>query len=181
MGAGQSKADLEEEKVFYSETPIQFSEEVVNHLVDQSASPRPSPERQTTLDSHVRARIQAELERLRQEEEEVRSEIERALEKENLDKERPADDEEGSTGSVKSSAALLGDLEEVRQKVERYHRRSLESEPELQAKGQAVAACYKANPTRTLDCWREVSEFRSTVAQLEQVSLLRFATHNCKH
>lgn len=91
----------------------------------------------------MRARIQAELDRLRQEEEEVRSEIERALEKENLDKERPADDEEGSTGSLKSSAALMGDLEEVRQKVERYHRRSLEAEPELQAKSQAVAACYK--------------------------------------
>ncbi|CAL1703844.1 unnamed protein product [Somion occarium] len=168
MGASQSRPE-EEDKVFYSDTPIQFSEDIINQLADQVASPEPSPERQSTLDSHVRARIQSELERLRQEEEIVKSEIERALEKENLDKEisLSEESEDGSAGSVKSSAALLGDLEEIRHKVEKYQR-TQEEATEFQTKSQAVASCYSANPTRTLDCWKEVAEFKDSVAQLEQ-------------
>ncbi|KAK7693050.1 hypothetical protein QCA50_002615 [Cerrena zonata] len=170
MGAGQSQPDREEDKIFYSNTPISFSEDVVNHLTDQVASPNPSPERQSTLDAHVRARIQSELQKLQQEEEVVKSEIERALEKENLDKERELseDSEDGGVGSVKSSAVLMGDLEEVRQKVEKYQRRTSEETSEWMAKRQAVQSCYSSNSKQTLDCWKEVTEFKASVGQLEQ-------------
>ena len=127
----------------------QFSPDVVNHLADNVATPEPSPERQATIDAQIRSRIQTELQHLRQEEEEVREEIERALEKENLDRERAmageeSESEDGAAGGVKSSAALMGDLEEVRQKVERFQsRRALTEFPEVQARSDAVINCYR--------------------------------------
>jgi len=174
MGANQSTPQTDE-KVFSSETPIQFSQDVVNQLSDNLASPDTPPERQSSIDAHVRSRIQAELARLREEEEQVKQEIEHALEKENLDRERGMAGEEsesegeGGAGSVKSSAALMGDLEELRRKVEKYHtRHELEGYSAVQAKGEAVVSCYKSHPSTPLDCWREVSEFKASVAQVEE-------------
>lgn len=109
------------------------------------ASPDPPPERQSSIDAQIRARIQSELARLRAEEEEVKAEIEHALEKENLDRERAMAGAEGDeAGTVKSSTALLGDLEELRSKVDRFKtRRELEDYAQVQAKGEAVVSCYK--------------------------------------
>ena len=79
----------------------------------------------------------------------MREEIERALEKENLDRERgmageDGSEEAGSAGSVKSSAALMGDLEELRQKVEKYHaRQDSEELATVRAKGEEVVLCYQ--------------------------------------
>jgi len=177
MGAGQSKADTEE-KVFYNQTSVQFSQDVVNHLADNSLSPETSPERQTTLDSHVRARIQAELEHLRAEEENVQQQIELALEKENIDREislaggDSETSEEVVQGDVKNSTILLGDLEEIRSKVDRFQaRRQLSDYPAVKESGEAVVLCYKQNPTTPLDCWQQVSEFRASVAQAESERL----------
>ncbi|THH20931.1 hypothetical protein EW146_g492 [Bondarzewia mesenterica] len=173
------KAD-DEPKIFYNETPIQFSQDLVNHLSDHLATTETPPERQSTLDGHVRARIEIELSRLREEEDQVRQQIELALEKENMDREREmagdasaaADADTDTIGDVKSSHTLLGDLEEVRSKIERYQtRQQLVEMPELKAKGEAVVSCYKSNPSTTLDCWHEVSEFRSAVSQVEQVCI----------
>lgn len=98
----------------------------------------------------------------------------------------------GAVGSVRSSTVLMGDLEELRQKVERFQtRRALSEFPEVQAKSEAVVSCYKyvpvvsrvsvpqnvdvnyrSHPTTSLDCWREVHEFKNAVASVEQVSTL---------
>lgn len=169
----------------------------MNHLADRLASPETTPERQSTLDAHIRSRIQSELEHLRKEEENVRQEIEKALEKENLDRERTmagtASETEGDAlGDVKSSAALVGDLEEIRSKVDRFQtRRDLSAFPAVKADGEAVISCYqcvyflfdtstallicifvRANPTTPLDCWRQVQNFKASVAQVEQVCTL---------
>ena len=139
----------------------------------------------------MRARIDADVARLKEQESDVVREIEAALERENLDRERSmagAADEPGA-GDVKSSAVLMEDLEEIRQKVERYNnRRELAEHPELKAKSDAVVECYqcvyllyiyrayaeiicRSHPKTTLDCWREVEEFHSAVADVEHVSL----------
>ncbi|KAJ8483336.1 hypothetical protein ONZ45_g14638 [Pleurotus djamor] len=140
MGASQSRQDNA------PETSIQFSPGVVAQLSDNAASPGPSPERQATLDDHVRSRIQAELQHLRAEEEAVRLEIEKALERENLDKEKAMAgdvDEEGS-GSVKSSISLLGDLEEIQEKVQRTKQKQNQEHVEAaQLSAQAVVSCYQ--------------------------------------
>ena len=126
----------------------QFSQDVVNQLSDRLHTSKTTPERQSTLDAHIRSRIQSELEHLKQEEEYVRQEIERALEKENLDRERSMAGEasEGgdAIGSIKSSALLMGDLEEIRSKVDKYQaKRDLSKFPDVKASGDAVASCYK--------------------------------------
>jgi altered-inheritance-of-mitochondria protein 13 len=90
-------------------------------------------------------------------------------------------------GDIKNSTVLLGDLEEVRQKVEKYRERaSLTDHLSVKVAREAVASCYqyvppppepeslsyhpyRANPTTTLNCWSEVAAFRSSVAELEQV------------
>ena len=147
MGASQSKGNSDN-KVFYYETPIKvsfrfaratqltcslkFSPDVVNHLSDQLASHETSAERQTTLDAHIRSRIQSDLRRLRDEEESVRQQIEAALEKENLEKEK---------SMTKSSTSLMGDLEEIRSKVDRFESRQ-EFEG-VKQKGEAVVSCYR--------------------------------------
>ncbi|EJF62523.1 hypothetical protein BD309DRAFT_946108 [Dichomitus squalens] len=174
MGASQSSPQ-QDEKVFTPDTSLHFSEDVVNQLVDHKESPEIAHERQLTIDAHIRARIQSELTRLHREEERVREEIERALEKENLDRERSmagedsAAEEAGSAGSVKSSAALMGDLEELRQKVEKYHARQQSEElSAVRTKGEEVVLCYQSNPTTTLNCWKTVEEFKASVARVEQ-------------
>ncbi|EPQ58514.1 hypothetical protein GLOTRDRAFT_127009 [Gloeophyllum trabeum ATCC 11539] len=161
MGAGQSKAESDEH----------FSEEVVNNLSDNLASPDTPPERQSSLDAHIRSRIQVELARLREEEEHVREEIERALEKENLDRERDmaGDETDSGVGQVKSTTALLGDVDELRKQVERFHSKKDDDDfVAARLKSEAVVQCYKNNPSTTLDCWKQVDEFKASVAHLEE-------------
>jgi len=168
MGADQSKPSQEEEKVVYSDqSNVSFSSDLLNHLSDSLSSPTPTPARQETLDSHIRQRIQTELQRLQAEEQEVRAEIERVLEKENLDKEVAGAEE----GKEVHSEILSRDMEELKKKVEKFEgARAMRGEgrEEVKAKQEAVVSCYKSNPSRPLDCWREVGDFKESVAKLEQ-------------
>lgn len=98
-----------------------------------------TPERQLALDSHIRARIKDELERLKGEEEDVRKEIELALEKENLDRETSmANDDDGDRTS---SSIILGDMHEIRSRIEKYPSRINGDGAEVD--GNAVVECYK--------------------------------------
>jgi altered-inheritance-of-mitochondria protein 13 len=212
MGASQSKAD--NEQVFYNRVPIQVdtfnqraytahtrtipqvSPELVSQLSDATLSPDVSPARQAVLDASVCAKISAEAARLHEGDDVLRREIEAALERENLDRERSMAGDADEHGNVKNSTALLGDLEEVRQKVDRYRARaSLADHPDVKKASEAVASCYqcvsfclpcyehlgdvlsnRANSTTTLNCWSEVAAFRGAVARLEQVVPNNFLT-----
>ncbi|KAG6845047.1 hypothetical protein H0H87_001384 [Tephrocybe sp. NHM501043] len=167
MGASQSSTS---EHVFPNETPIGFSRDVVNDLSDRAESTETSPERQSSLDAQIRRRIQNEIDALKEQEDQVRQEIELALEKENLDREKGvSDDGSEGTGRIPSSTELMGDLEEIRSKVDRYQsRRDLTEFPEVKSAGAAVVSCYRAHSSTPLDCWREVAQFKDSVAQVEQ-------------
>ena len=92
----------------------------------------------------MRAKISAEAARLHEGDDVLRREIEAALERENLDRERSMTGDADEHGDVKNSTALLGDLEEVRQKVDRYRARaSLADHPEVKQASGAVASCYR--------------------------------------
>ncbi|KDR81354.1 hypothetical protein GALMADRAFT_89183 [Galerina marginata CBS 339.88] len=176
MGASQSTSNSPGEKVFQNETPISFSPDVVNQLSDRLETPETTPERQSILDAHIRARIRDELEHLKRDEHNVQKEIESALEKENLDRETSmagevSDDGGSTTGNIRNTAALLGDLEEIRAKIERHQSNKRSPEfPEVEANAAAVAKCYKKNKDLPLLCRPEVSKFKAAVDRLEQVS-----------
>jgi altered-inheritance-of-mitochondria protein 13 len=135
----------------------QVSSELATQLSDTSLSPEVTPTRRTLLDNDVRAKIGAEAARLRghgsaDDHHEagvdiVQREIEAALERENLDRERGMTGDAGDAGEhgdVKNSTVLLGDLEEVRQKVDRYRTRaSLTEHPEVKEAREAIAPCYR--------------------------------------
>ncbi|KAF7338530.1 hypothetical protein MVEN_02079200 [Mycena venus] len=158
MGASNS--------TLHDSAPVTFSQDLVDTLADNAASPSPSPARQNTIDTQIRARIQAELEHLRAEDQAVRDQIQAALEKENLDRERTM---AGDPDSVKTSPALLADLEEVRAKVDRFHaRRDLSEYPALRETSEALVACYKNNLATPLDCWQQVDKFKASVAEIEK-------------
>jgi len=174
MGASQSKPDGD--KVFYNETPIQFSQEVIDHLQESAGSPGTSPERQSTLDAHIKARINAELGRLREEEKLVREQIEAALEKENLSRERDGLGSDEIEGGTTSSSSIQGALDEVQKKVDRFHaKRDINGYLFVNESSQKLIECYRSHQKTPLDCWREVDAFKSAVAMEEQkyVSSLR--------
>lgn len=159
------------------------------------------------LDVHVRTRIQDEIARLRSEEEEVHRQIEVALERENIDKERDIageqqegeGDGEGPDGVFRSSDSLRADLEAIQKKVERFHNRSsLEDMPEAKESQERLLECYRFvlaklrvlsffllnilffsrnNPTTSLNCWKEVADFKTAVQDAEHVRLSSFALH----
>lgn len=117
---------------------------MINHLQESGGSPGTSPERQSTLDTHIRARINAELGRLREEEKVVREQIEAALEKENLSKERMGTDGDEAEGGVNSSSSIQGALAEVQMKVDRFHaKRDLSGYLLVSESSQKLIECYR--------------------------------------
>jgi len=165
MGANNSKPD--DEKVFQNEIPISFSPDVVNQLSNHLEASETTPERQLTLDSHIRARIKDELERLKEDEEQVRREIERALEKENLDRENSMAND--GDGDRTSSSILLGDMHEIRSRIEKYPSRI--NGDGVEVDGNAVVECYKNNKTMPLECWSQVRSFKASVERVEQKTI----------
>ena len=122
----------------------QFSQQVIDHLQESTGSPSTSPERQSTLDAHIRARINAELGRLREEERVVREQIEAALEKENLTKERTVTDSDETEGGVNSSSSVQGALDEVQKRVDRFHaKRDLGGYLLVSESSQKLIECYR--------------------------------------
>ncbi|KAK4051798.1 hypothetical protein OIV83_002503 [Microbotryomycetes sp. JL201] len=178
MGASGSKADVEQsgdETTFFAQksSPVQFSDTLINHL--QTAS-GPTPDgsvpssRQQTLDQHIQSRIQSELKRLREQEAQVRQEIERALEKENLDREKG---KAGDVAGLSHSASLLKDLEELEARTVKLRQESskqLESEPwkAVDSGRQTLVECLRNNKQSPLDCQAQVQKFKEAVAGVER-------------
>lgn len=117
---------------------------MIDHLQESAGSPDTSPDRQSTLDAHIRARINAELGRLREEEKLVREQIEDALEKENLSRERAGMDGDGAEGGVTSSSSIQDALDEVQRKVDRFHaKRDIGGYQFVSESSQKLIECYR--------------------------------------
>ncbi|CCO26074.1 hypothetical protein BN14_00091 [Rhizoctonia solani AG-1 IB] len=154
--------------VYSNETPIQFSKDVINHLSDTRDSPNPAPERQRALDTVVQQRIQSEMKRLHEAESLVQADIEAALERENLDREKQVAETDSAGGS---SDELRNELEEVQKRADRFKSRlSLEHAPEVKETQAKLLACYRNNSDRPLDCWEEAAQFKEAVSKLEKAS-----------
>ena len=78
-----------------------------------------------------------------------------------------------------SSQLLQQELDRVKTQIEKYNRRDMASFPEVVKARQAVVQCYRYVSTtcltysdhagRTLDCWKEVEQFKNAFAEAEKV------------
>lgn len=112
----------------------QFSPSLVSRLSSPAPDADAGKKPASSTDEIVRRRLAAEAEHIRAQEAEILNKISAALEKENLDKEKPG----------MSSEVLGRDIEEVREKVERMkkERESKEGEGVRRAR-QGVVECYR--------------------------------------
>lgn len=119
----------------------QFAPSLIHHLSD-SSDPKdgsaPSSQRQATLDAHIRERIQRELAQLRADEAEIRAQVQRTLEKENIEREK----QEAPEGGL-DSREVQKELDALRGKVERARRKRDGIDERVAPKRQAVVECYK--------------------------------------
>ena len=151
--------------------------------------PAPSPDtgRQEVLDSTIKQKIHEELTKLRKQEEEVQKQIQLALEKENIENQSKSWFSGGDKGQ--SSALLQQELDRVKQTIEKYNKqRDVSSFPGLKEARDAVISCYRyvrapramerngpltpaysEKPERSLDCWKQVEDFKHAVAKAEKV------------
>ncbi|KLO13600.1 hypothetical protein SCHPADRAFT_940261 [Schizopora paradoxa] len=181
MGASQSSQRAEDDSAVGS-TPIQFSRDVVNEMTDSMVAAHPSS---SSLDDRIRAQIKSEIQRLHDTEEEVQKEIAIALAKENDDgvhsraaaatatpeqdgDETVEEEKEEATSHALNSILLSGDIEEVRQKVDKFAERKSVVDAQTSDAAGSLLSCYKKNSSRPLDCWKEVETFRTLVADTER-------------
>lgn len=106
--------------------------------------------------------------RLKSEEAEIISQVEAALEKENLDRELSS----ASEGKETSSVVLERDVEEITRKVERHREKREGLDGQMKESREALESCYKRNEGHPLDCWREVADFKLAAEGIEKASLV---------
>ncbi|PWN49041.1 hypothetical protein IE53DRAFT_388761 [Violaceomyces palustris] len=150
---------------------LQFGRSLLNHLDKKSLAAATSggenggAENVAQIDAGVQEKIRSELERLRKEEEDVRRQIQEALERENaeIESSQPG-------GKNKNSNILKAELDQVRARIERHKSvKDLSSlHPGLDKAREAVVKCYRERPDRSLDCWKETQAFKEAVASAEK-------------
>ncbi|KAJ2459111.1 hypothetical protein GGF42_001669 [Coemansia sp. RSA 2424] len=151
MGASNSKK--EPVYVYASEVPIGFTAQLKEKLVSEATLPPPSQPNApaaTTNSRDLADKI----------DEGVAKELARILEKSQLE-ELMAKDRQASTSDL---------LREIRDVSHQLSSSTTVTSPTFELSLQArdrVTACLKENAGRTLDCWKEVAEFKSLVATLE--------------
>jgi len=191
MGAGQSKPDESTKHVFASDTPIQFSQELIDSL---QASAETNSTRAKTLELHIAQRVAAELEKIRNHESSALEEARKKLTAAN-EQAGSSDSSSSSSSSSSSDHSLLQipsispkDLLEssdekqrktqtsakVQQEIEKLkqtlgQRKVLKELPnEVESARQDVISCLRINDRKPLDCWKEVEVFKRAVRQMEE-------------
>ncbi|KAH0846143.1 hypothetical protein AYO21_09160 [Fonsecaea monophora] len=186
MGAGQSKPDESTKHVFTSDTPIQFSQELIDSL---QASSETNSTRAKTLELHIAQRVAAELEKIRKHEasvlEEARKKIaasgEAASDSPSSDSSllhlspiSPKDLLPGSDSDdqkkAPSSQKVQQEIEKLKQTLgQRKTLRELPKEVEnaWAIRRQDVISCLRINDRKPLDCWKEVEIFKREVRKME--------------
>ncbi|KAI9721261.1 MAG: hypothetical protein M1812_002423 [Candelaria pacifica] len=184
MGSSTSKPSSQSSQhVFTSETPVRFSQELVDSL---QASNETNSTREKTLELHIQTRVTSELERIQARETQTLKDLE--------DKISSAEDSTTSTSNTQaltsdqskgsggrdSTAKAAGDklrdlgresvqrdIDELRKKLE-GRKKVEELDKGVEKAKDEVVACLRINDRRPLDCWQEVEAFRREVGRLEK-------------
>ncbi|KAI9870063.1 MAG: hypothetical protein M1830_004718 [Pleopsidium flavum] len=185
MGSGTSKSSPQSSQhVFASETPVRFSQELVDSL---QASTETDSTREKTLELHIQSRVAEELQRLEARESQILKDLE---EKISSTSDSTTDsthtpstttpDQSQSHGGKDHSAKAAGDklrnlgresiqkeIDELRNKLNGRKKLGPLDKGVEKAK-EDVVKCLRMNDRRPLDCWREVEAFKREVRRLEK-------------
>ncbi|KAF6233142.1 hypothetical protein HO173_008686 [Letharia columbiana] len=192
MGSGPSKpAPSSTQHVFSSETPVRFSQDLVNAL---QASPETDSTRAKDLELHIQSRVTAELARLdaetTQELTDLEARISSTPDSTTESTNTPSTtipDQTSSSGGPDHKAKAEGDrtrdlsrvkvqeeIEKLKSKLkERQLKEDIMKDTEVNKAKEKVVACLRLNDRRPLDCWKEVETFRREVGRLEGAFLGR--------
>ncbi|KAI9701235.1 MAG: hypothetical protein M1836_001904 [Candelina mexicana] len=184
MGSSTSKPSSQNSRhVFTSETPVRFSQELVDSL---QASNETNSTREKALELHIQSRVTEELERIQARENQTLKDLEDKISSAEdpttctSNTQALTPDQSKSPGGKDSSAKAAGDklrdlgresiqrdINELKQKLE--GRKKLEElDKGVEKAKEEVVACLRFNDRRPLDCWKEVEAFRREVGRLEK-------------
>ncbi|GAA5808676.1 hypothetical protein MFLAVUS_002070 [Mucor flavus] len=152
MGSTQSK---QEPVIFYNPSvPLQFSTSLVQNL-EKKAEQTTEKIEARQVESIVTKRVSEELEKLKQDESELKEKFYVELSENN---------------NVNANTTNT-DIEAMIQRISRNGTKELPEQ--IQKAQQEVIACYDKNKSRSLDCWKEVTEFKHAVAEEQK----KFVAH----
>ncbi|KAG2192408.1 hypothetical protein INT46_007887 [Mucor plumbeus] len=153
MGASQSKTQQEQKEpvIFYNpNVPLQFSQSLVGSL-EKKAEQTTERVEARQVESVVRQRVAEELEKIKNNESKLKEKFYIQLTEENAEKDNL------------NAVTTTKDIESM---VERISRSGAKELPAQVKKCQdEVIACYNNNKSRSLDCWKEVANFKEAVAE----------------
>ncbi|KAI3625160.1 hypothetical protein CBS9595_000521 [Malassezia furfur] len=137
----------------------------LKEVTPDASAPAPDAKRQEVIDSSIQEKIHAELSKLRKQEQDMQKKIELALEKENIERQgKPWFGKDKG----QSSELLQQELNRVKEQIEKFNKRSIDSFPALKKAREDIIQCYRNDTKRTLDCWREVDAFKKAIADAEK-------------
>ncbi|KAF9414085.1 hypothetical protein BGZ94_000517 [Podila epigama] len=144
MGSTQSKVEKEPMVFVNEENPVPVR--ISSSFANQIASSQPEAASQKDIENQVRQRVQAELARIKS--------------------------EENKFADYKSDANANVTEQDMNQLAKNNPSKHVKVLPEEIVKAQdALVACYKKNTDRSLDCWAEVQEFKDLVQKAQNAFL----------
>lgn len=109
-------------------------------MTPDASAPAPDAKRQEVIDSSIQEKIHAELSKLRKQEQDMQKKIELALEKENIERQgKPWFGKDKG----QSSELLQQELNRVKEQIEKFNKRSIDSFPALKKAREDIIQCYR--------------------------------------
>ncbi|GAN04824.1 DUF1690 domain-containing protein [Mucor ambiguus] len=129
---------------------IQFSQSLVGTL-EKKAEQTTERVQARQVESLVRQRVAEELEKIKQNQSELSEKFYIQLTEENAEKDNL------------NAVTTNNDIESMVQRISRSSAKELPAQVKMCQ--DAVIACYNNNKSRSLDCWKEVANFKEAVAE----------------
>ncbi|KAI9656648.1 MAG: hypothetical protein M1831_004558 [Alyxoria varia] len=193
MGSNASKSQSSSQHVFTADTPVAFSENLVNSL---QQSPETDSTRAKDLELQVQSRVTTELDKLLSQSREKLSSTSDSVSGEPFDSSSKSKTQSAHTpvsytekplwnrvwdmftGHESSapgpgfrqdldSSGVSGEIEELRKKLA-VRKRTIELDDAVAKAKEGVVVCLRLNDRRPLDCWKEVETFKAEVGRLER-------------
>ncbi|KAL3426530.1 DUF1690 domain-containing protein [Phlyctema vagabunda] len=170
MGSGSSKPTGQPTShVWNSETPVKFSQELVDSL--QSSTETDST-RAKTFELHIQARVNDELQKLRDSTSAKLAELEAKISSsspspDSASKE-PKKDEKSAGDALRELGreSVQNEVKELKKKLEQ-RRAVRETDEGVEKAKEGLVRCLRDHDRRPLDCYREVEAFKGEVRRLE--------------